>query len=174
MTKRETFLFVVYLHPLPRSKRKMEGVFSLSTHHHHHHHHSSLARNSRQRGWFLCWHTHHHHHPSLARNARRRGVSSVNTPTPPLLKLQDGGVLCRHATITNPFLAWNARRRGVPFVNTPSTPPSLEMQDGGGGFSVDTPTTITTPPSPPPPTPLSLELAHHHHHHPMITKSFLL
>ena len=74
MTKRETSLFVVYLHPLPRSKRETEGVVSLSTHHHHHHHHPSLARNARQRGWFLCRHTTTITiTPSLARNARWRG-----------------------------------------------------------------------------------------------------
>jgi hypothetical protein len=56
------------------------------------HHHQPLPRSKHEmEGGFFCRHT---TNPSLARIARQRGVSFVDTPpTPPLLELQDRGVL---------------------------------------------------------------------------------
>ena len=102
MTKRETSLFVVYLHPLPRSKRETEGVVSLSTYHHHHH---PLPRsNCKTEGSFFCQQT----PPTL--ELRDRGFLCQQTP--PSLETRDRGVFFTPST---PSLARNVRRRGYFF-----------------------------------------------------------
>ncbi len=94
------------LHPLPRSKCEMEGVFLLLTYHH-----QPLPRNLCETEGFSV-NTPPPPPPSLE-TRDGGGVSSVDTspPTPPSLKLRDGGVICRH-TPPPPSLARNARRRG--------------------------------------------------------------
>jgi hypothetical protein len=61
-----------------------------------------------------------------ARSVPLQGVSSVDAspPTPSLLKLRDGGVLCRHTPSPTLSLARNVRRRGF-LCRRITTNPSL-------------------------------------------------